>query len=381
MIEQNLIKSKIKNHLNNILGWKTKRKIVVIESDDWGTIRTPSIEVLNKVLKKHPVELSVYDQFDSLETEDDLSALFELLRNIKYQKNKTPIITANCIVANPDFDKIKKNNYLKYEYEIILDTFNRTSIRKNCLSLWRNGYNDNIFKPQFHGREHLNVAFWMEQFKKDELTKMMFENNFWSLIKKNELNFVNKNSMAGCNYNSKKELQFIQTSLKDGLAYFEALLGYKSKSFIANNYIWDEEIETILNDNGVLYIQGQSFQLFPSCTREIKQKKGRRHYIGQSNKFNQLYLTRNCFFEPCTDKSYNESISSCLNEVNISFRWFRPAIISSHRVNYIGSLSENNRKTGLEKLKILIESIIKRYPDVEFMTTDQLGDLIMNDNI
>jgi hypothetical protein len=380
MIIENSFKSKIKSNLNNILGWKTKRKIVVIESDDWGTIRTPSSEVLNKISRKHPVELSVYDQFDSLETENDLSALFDLLRTIKKLENKSPVITANCIIANPDFDKIKNNNYLEYEYEIISDTFNRNSHGKNCLSLWRSGFADNLFKPQFHGREHLNVSFWIEQLHNDELTKMMFECKFWSLIKTNELNFVKKNSMAGCNYSSQKELEFIKKSLKEGLAHFETLLGYKSKSFIANNYIWDDEIEKILNDNGVLYIQGQSFQLFPFQTRERIQKKGRRHYLGQPNKFNQLYLTRNCFFEPCTDINFNDSISSCLNEINISFSWFRPAIISSHRVNYIGSLSENNRKTGLEKLKILIESIIKRYPDVEFMTTDQLGDLIMNDN-
>jgi hypothetical protein len=31
----------------NLRGWKTKRKIVVIESDDWGSIRMPSPESFN----------------------------------------------------------------------------------------------------------------------------------------------------------------------------------------------------------------------------------------------------------------------------------------------------------------------------------------------
>ncbi len=33
------IKSKISRHYTNLSGWRTKRKIVVFESDDWGSIK------------------------------------------------------------------------------------------------------------------------------------------------------------------------------------------------------------------------------------------------------------------------------------------------------------------------------------------------------
>ena len=39
------MRSRAKNalrNLSNLPGWRTSRKIVVIESDDWGTIRMPS---------------------------------------------------------------------------------------------------------------------------------------------------------------------------------------------------------------------------------------------------------------------------------------------------------------------------------------------------
>ena len=35
-------KAKLMRNLSNLPGWRTKRKIVVIESDDWGSIRMPS---------------------------------------------------------------------------------------------------------------------------------------------------------------------------------------------------------------------------------------------------------------------------------------------------------------------------------------------------
>lgn len=375
---KNLIQS-IKYNLLSIPGWKTNRKIVVFESDDWGTLRTPSNEALNKIKEKFDVEFNPYIIYDSLESENDLNALLETLKSIKNNQNQNPIFTANCIMANPNFDKIRKSDLNEYHYELVSDTFHNHKESQNCLALWKNGSEENLFKPQFHGREHLNVSLWLKLLQTDEMTKMMFDYNFWGIVSKGESDFVRKNSMAGCNYSSETELAFIQTSLLEGLEHFEALLGFSSKSFIANNYIWDDKIETVLYKKRVSYIQGQSFQSFPAFTRKKINKSGKRNLLGNKNNINQIYLTRNCFFEPCTDINFNDSISSCLNEVNTSFRWNKPAIISSHRVNYIGSLTENNRKTGLEKLKLLIETIIKKYPEVEFMTSDQLGDLIINE--
>jgi hypothetical protein len=379
---RNLLQS-FKSNLLNIPGWKTNRKIIVIESDDWGTIRTSSKKSLKKIQENFDIELNPYILNDSLESEDDLIALFETIASIKNNIGQSPIITANSLVANPDFEKIQQSNFKHYHYEHVTETFKNTNGSFNCIDLWKNGIHENIFKPQFHGREHLNVSLWMKLLQFDNLTKMMFEDKFWGIVKRGERDFVKKNSMAGCNYSSENELEFLKKSILEGLDIFESILGYKSKSFIANNYIWDEKIEEILKIKDVLYIQGQSFELYPAYKREIIKKNGKRNFLGTKNKFGQIYLTRNCSFEPFMDSSFNESISSCLKEVDYSFRWNRPAIISTHRVNYIGRLNENNRKVGLQKLKVLLESIIKKYPNVEFLSSDKLGDFIfkIGDNL
>ena len=41
--------SSLKRNLLNFRGWTTKRKIVVIESDDWGSIRMPSKNIFKKL--------------------------------------------------------------------------------------------------------------------------------------------------------------------------------------------------------------------------------------------------------------------------------------------------------------------------------------------
>jgi hypothetical protein len=69
-------------------------------------------------------------------------------------------------------------------------------------------------------------------------------------------------------------------------------------------------------------------------------------------------------------------VNDCLKEIEIAFRWRKPAIISSHRVNYIGFLDPQNREKGLEQLEKLLEKMLRRWPEIEFMTSVELGDLI-----
>ena len=54
----------------------------------------------------------------------------------------------------------------------------------------------------------------------------------------------------------------------------------------------------------------------------------------------------------------------------------RPAIISSHRLNFIGAIETINRDNHLIELKILLNNIVKQWPDVEFISSDQLGHII-----
>ena len=79
-------------------------------------------------------------------------------------------------------------------------------------------------------------------------------------------------------------------------------------------------------------------------------------------------------FEP----SYGNQdwVDSCLSDIDFAFKCHHPAVLCSHRVNYIGSLNEQNRAKGLSELNVLLKRIVKKWPDVEFMTSDQLGSLL-----
>jgi hypothetical protein len=62
-----------------------------------------------------------------------------------------------------------------------------------------------------------------------------------------------------------------------------------------------------------------------------------------------------------------------MKEISSAFFWKRPAIISSHRVNYIGAINEKNSKRGLTDLQNLLQRIVKTWPDVQFISSEQLA--------
>ena len=71
--------SSVKRNLINLAGWRTNRQIVVIESDDWGSVRMASKEAY-----KHFDELGYrvdecpYNRQESLESNEEMEILLDV---------------------------------------------------------------------------------------------------------------------------------------------------------------------------------------------------------------------------------------------------------------------------------------------------------------
>ncbi len=146
------------HNLLNIPGWHTNRKIVVIESDDWGSVRMPSREVYEEFLRQDVrVDNDPYCRYDGLATKEDLTNLFDVLDSVRDKNGHPAVLTADSVVANPDFERIKNSGFDKYYYEPFTETLNKSPRHDGAFDMWREGIEKEVFHPQFHGREHLNV--------------------------------------------------------------------------------------------------------------------------------------------------------------------------------------------------------------------------------
>lgn len=359
----------------NIFGWRTNKKILVIESDDWGSIRMPSKKAFDNLLTNGiAVDKCPYNSNDSLETSEDLEALFETFSSIKDCKGNSLKLTANTIVANPDFETIKKNKFTEYFFEDFVTTYNRINGDPSAFDLIRQGISAGIYIPQLHGREHLHVKAWLKALQKgDRETLLAFDQGLWGFpttrFKGTKMNFS-----TALHIRNKEEEAFARISIKEAALMFEDIFGFKSESFIAPRYIWNEAVEDELNNCGVKYIQGKIIQQIPQGN-ELKTKI---HFQGSKNKLNQIYLNRNVFFELTQNKKFPWE-KDALKRINVAFNWGKPAIISMHRLNFMGGLDQLNRKNNLIALKQLISKVQNIHPDIIFMSTDELGKLINNE--
>lgn len=347
---------------------------MVIESDDWGSIRIPSRAVYEHLMSKGvPVDSYYFTKNDCLESEKDLEYLFEVLGLFKDKNGACPVITANSVVANPDFQKIGNSGKTEYHYELITDTYCQYPDHSGVMQLWKDyGINGKLLWPQFHGREHLNVRYWLKSVNSDSKSeKLAFDNRTLLGIDIPGEPIQDYNYMAAFEYDTVEHQEEVARIAADGLKLFRGIFGFESKSFIAPCAVQGDHLDRVLMEGGVRYHQsGQRSRPIGKGKYKITNK-----LWGQQNSVGQIYWRRNCTFEPSRNQDY-DWVDSCLAEMNTAFRWGKPAVINSHRVNYVGSIFPGNREESLRLLTLLIESALKKWPDIEFMTSDDLGDLI-----
>lgn len=368
------LKSIILKNLILLPGWKTKRKIVVIESDDWGTVRIPDAGVYKILSKKNTaLEHDRMSKFDALENNDDLLALFDVLSAVKDSKGNGAVLTANTIMANPDFDKIAASDYKEYHYETFIETLNRYPANDKVRQLIAEGMALGLYRPQFHGREHVNINQWLKALQNGNTDlREAFQHKVFAIPFK-AANKKRRNVVSAFDFDHYSEIEMQREILIDGMKLFKDIFGFTSSSFIATTYVWNAAIEVTLQQQGVKYIQGIPYQYVPNPGGSWYKKKF--HYTGQKNQHGQVYLVRNAFFEPSLIKGEHAS-AECMQRIDLAFKWGKPAIISAHRVNFIGAIVEENRTKNLAEFKKLLQDIVVKWPDVEFMSSDQLGDLI-----
>ncbi|WP_207423848.1 hypothetical protein [Desertivirga brevis] len=370
------LKKRISDSLLSYRGWKTNRKIVVIESDDWGAIRMPSSEVYNALLKENiRVDKCAYSKFDSLESVEDLSELFNVLSKYKDKHDSPAVITANFIMTNPDFRRMKQDNPSTYKNELFTETYKSYEGREGSLELVLEGGREGLLKAQCHGREHVNVLRWLKFLNSGSRETMLaFNHNLFGLSQ--TITSEDRGSfMAAYDYKDESEKSNYQQIVSEALELFHKTFNYHSSSFIAPNYCWDDDVELGLFRNDVRIIQSGRVQVRPSFSGKAYVK----HYTGERNKLGQVYTVRNCHFEPSLRKNRASAIDSCLKEMETAFFWKTPAIVCSHRLNYIGSIDPDNRAENLLLLNTLLTQIVRKWPEVEFMSSDQLGRLILSD--
>jgi hypothetical protein len=367
----------IKLNLKNIPGKGVKNKYIVFESDDWGGIRMPSKDTYAKLLKANINFGGAFNLYDSLADKQDLEFLFEVLQSVNDRKYHSAVFTPVTNVANPDFRRIRESDFQNYFYEPFTETLKRYGRHPETFNTWRKGMELGIFVPELHGREHISVHFWLQKLREgDPKLRMAFDYEYVNVHVKG-IHPVISNFRPEFYFNNQDQVGFLKDAIYDGVNLFNNIFGYIPRAFTPSNSIFHPVFEPILAKSGVKYLNVSRFNPIPDKNGNLRHKY---YPIGEKSAYGITYYTRNCAFEPIIP-SYT-GIESTLRQIEAAFRWKKPAIISTHRANYIGSIDEKNRRNGLHELKLLLDAILKKWPEAEFISSDKmLRAVYLNDQL
>jgi hypothetical protein len=355
-------------------GWRSADKILVIESDDWGSIRTSSAAAYRRLVARgYAMERSCWS-VDALETDEDLEALYGVLERFRDARGRPACITANMVMANPDFAAIRRSGFEEYVYEPAASTLAASSERQNVAALWREGMQRRLFRPQFHAREHVRWRAWLGALRSGSAEALETLDlgmcGVPRAVSKEKQSFFEP-VYIGASADESRALD-VRAMVREGVRLFEGQFGFRSLSTVAPNCVWTDTTEQAWAESGVRYIQGAFLQYGQAGRRP------RGHYLGQRTRHNGRYLVRNATFEPARQLR-GEPWRGCLAQIARAFRFGIPAIVSSHRVNYVGSIVAANRKRGLDQLGRLLASVVSRWPEVHFLSSAELGYMIEHD--
>ena len=369
------MKQLIFNNLKNIPGWRAQRKLVVFSVDDYGNVRVDSEEA-QKNLQKEGLNLqSRFDQYDTLENKKDLEYLYEVLSSVQDKNGKAAVFTPYALPCNIDFEEIEKDNYRYYHYEQLPDTYQKLTEKdpasySGSWDLWKEGIEKGLMKPQFHGREHLNLKLFNYKLQnRDHDLMVNLQNRSFAAISDKE--FPNIRTTAAFSFENQEDIKDFPKILKTGTDAFEEVFGYRSECFTPPAQEFPIEMEETLSQYGIKHFD-KSFHK----KRHLGNGKYKRefNFAGRDKKTGLNILVRNVVFEPTNGNK--DHVGQALKQIEAAFRWGKPANISSHRVNFCGHIDPKNRKKGLNELSKLLQEIVKRWPDVKFISVDELGKII-----
>ncbi len=130
--------------------------------------------------------------------------------------------------------------------------------------------------------------------------------------------------------------------LETGISSFVNVFGFKPRAFTPPASQFPLDLEKSLNIG--LWFYDKPFQ----ASRHLGSGKYKRqfNFLGLHQKNKLVTLVRNVVFEPTEERGI-DWVNYSLKQIEAAFFWNKPAIISSHRVNFAVTSIRKTVKKGL----------------------------------
>ena len=307
------------------LDWR-RLKVVVLESDDWGLCAWSADSQAHRVLAGTPAFRSpagLRYGGSTLESAADLRALAGSLREFRGADGFPPVWQANMVVAAPDYDRIRPPLFEEAEVPLVA--------YPNAPSRWRRpGAWDEVQKlreeglwwPELHGLHHLPEHTWITALRRNtDDARRAFDQH----------SFVCAAVEASGEYDPAEPRPARLSRLTRAIELFTHLVGRAPWSFCPPDYRWDDSIEHEAVRRGIKVLQGKAEQHGASLPR-LRRLWLRRAWPGTYDRC--LHMPPRIAFEP-RQATLRVGVEAAHRAARDCWNRGQPAVISSHRVNYV----------------------------------------------
>ena len=332
-----------------VVDWRVAR-VVVLESDDWGLsgfFPDSSPPAAARVRLGGGFPAPYWES--TLEDSVDVAALAGVLGRYAGRDGLPPVLQANMIVSALEPRREGADGSADGSWRRVdLPDLPRGYARPGLGSAIDAAIAAGVWRPEFHGAFHYDPARRRAAMEAiPELRPLLAEtvlfpgsDTAW------ELGF----------WRSTGELR---GELERSLAVFTARFGHRPVSICAPDYVWDPRCERLWAEQGLTVIQAKREQRDSRWPRGGMAARVRKVFGRARDRWRhpeRTYLDRNCRFEPAQAPDSAAALAGCLAEVRRAWARGEPAIIETHRMNYV-SLAPDGAAAGRRQLDRLLAAL------------------------
>ncbi|MGD0477866.1 MAG: hypothetical protein ABSB29_06845 [Nitrososphaerales archaeon] len=353
------------------------RKIhgVVFESDDWGLCGEGKDRSTHERLASLGYDMYSKAQrrsyTNTLETEEDLDRLYRTLMSFRDSIGRNPVFTANFVMTNPSFSQISASGFTRYHSVPITLGFPGTwALRNSVVQAWHRGIKNKLIVPEYHGFSHFNYPRWLEGLRKGDKKLLDFfkEEMFTTSEQNPTVSEYGVASVSGVEYDS-FEQQY--SSITKGMRIFKSVFSSYPKSTIPPN--------DILNSLSLLAFARAGIGLVQSERRKITSILG----LNQPDPRTPIDALRRVLLQLTVITRMYRNVRLEIGEqeetsaLELSSRVFAlgsPAIVGTHRQNYVGGVDSKAVDQGVKRLEDFLAGLCED-PNLFFLTSSEASQL------
>jgi hypothetical protein len=302
--------------------WRTVRA-VAIQSDDWGLAGfVPTADAWEN-LDRHELGPGRFPEVYWLSTLEDstmVAALNRTLAGHVGRDRRPAVLQPNYVMSSLAH---VHDRWEKFDLPALPPAYRRPGLWQAVAS----GIAGGTWYPEFHATWHYDPDRRREGALSTELAREVTSRDI----------ILFPGSEKAWELGAWRPGPELERELDHSLAVFAALFGRGVHSVMAPDYHWDDRVESIWQSRGIRVIQGKREQINQAwgtgqvgrARKFLARKWSRWRYPGR------IYLERNCRLEPVQSLDPEAVVQACIRDTRRAWSVGEPAIVESHRVNFI----------------------------------------------